>query len=154
MAELFKVNRLYLLRNPPVLLSNFNIPLRLLNSSQTFERVLAIVCVDYDESLRKVYFAISATYVLEHKQTGEEKFFAGSFHARGIQQSLVAPFQPLVKDTFVNSVLIIVNVDRVINKLKLLLPNSVWQVKELTSIIINVQGETHQDHKAIQDVFD
>ena len=151
--QFFKVNRLYVKHQPTLLLSNFNIPVNLIQDETSIVTVLNTIVQDYGNELSKVHFAISASYILQNRETGEERLFAGSFHSKGIYQSLVLRFQPMNKVTFVDTVFQNTTLTRVSNKLSMLLPNSVWKFKELLSLIINVQGFTSQQGRAAENVF-
>lgn len=154
MAHLFKVNRLYVNRIPVLLLDNFNVPVNYLQQSNVLQTIIDTIKEDYQvNETEALYFAVSATLYLQNQNTGEERFFCGSFHAKGIYQSLLVPFQRFNVNSFNNIILRHTNPENVLNKLSALLPNSVWKVTSLQSIVIHFQGKSSNIKKSAENVF-
>ena len=152
--DLLKVSRVYVKNNPQLLFCNFNVPVHRIQDVETIKTVLKTIEEDYGKDLSKLFFAISASYILQHKETNEERQFCGSFHSKGIYKSLVLRFLPLRTDTFVNTVLQHTILSNILSRLSLMLPNSVWKFKELTSIVINIQGPSTVAKKSFENVLD
>jgi hypothetical protein len=76
-------------------ISNINIPIQHFNDEEICERVLNFI--DNEFVGQTPFYQICGTYFLKHKQTGEEKFWAGSFYpsrnlARGRLADLFEPY--------------------------------------------------------------
>ena len=148
--HLLKVSRVYVKNNPQLLFCNFNVPVHRIQYVETIKTVLKTIEEDYGKDLSKLFFAISASYILQHKETNEERQFCGSFHSKGIYKSLVLKCLPLRADTFVNTVL----QHTISSDIALMLHNCVWKFKELTSIVINIQGPSTVAKKSFENVLD
>lgn len=152
MGDVLKVSYLYINRIPTLLCSNYNVPPANFDP-ETYKKVLDNIKRDYIFNNNDVYFAISANCILEHEVTLEERRFGGSFHAKGIYQNLILPFQPVRDERFTNILSQQINEVEITNKLKQLYPDSVWKFKRLVSIIINVQGSASMLRHSYEHVF-
>lgn len=123
---------------------NFNLPVRLLEEQQSVQNSLQKVKdVLYQEfpsniALNNVFYSISATYTLQHRSTGEERDWLGSFQPRNQQNHFVAPFCSFSGHEFVTNVQQKIQLDGVRNKMRWSGMESVWAFSTLKSIIITV----------------
>lgn len=148
-AQRFKVHRLYIGSHPrKLLIANYNIPLTVLHqdSIQTVERRIQ---TDFDLPQDFIYFNISATYVLKHRETQDEKFFGGSFHARGMKISELSAFRSLDSVDFIPFVLQKTNLENITQKLKVAGHNTVWELDRVLSVVVSVQGIITPNHHGL-----
>jgi len=66
------VSRIYLKNNPQLLLCNCDVPVHHIQDVETIKPVLETIEEDYGKDLSKLFYAISASYFLQHKKTNEE----------------------------------------------------------------------------------
>lgn len=148
-TQRFKVNRLYVGSYPrKLLIANFNIPMSVLNITN-IETIYRRILLDFDLPEDYIYFNISATYVLKHRDTQEEKLFLGSFHSRGMSMSTLSRFRSLDSVNFVPFVSGKVIDEDFTHKLKLAGQSTVWELDRILSIIISVQGVIKTNHHAL-----
>jgi len=138
-ARIFKVDRIYVRNNRGIVIANYNIPVARLNFA-SIEQVRESIRDDFGPNTDDVSYTISATYVLRHRETGDEKFFCGSFHARGLQYGQLAPFRFLVLDQFTQHVLDRTSPVIVDYQLRRVARQTAWEFAELVSVVVSVQA--------------
>ena len=134
------MSRIYVKNNPQLLLCNCDVPVHHIQDVETIKPVLETIEEDYGKDLSKLFYAISASYFLQHKKTNEEWIF----------KCLVLRCLPLRADTFFYTVL----QHTISSDISLMLHNSVWKFKELTFIVINIQGPSTVAKKSFENVLD
>lgn len=131
-----------------VLISNINVPLEYLETNEikqaTIGRIENFINTNYTTN-ENVYFEITATYQLQHRETGTRRDWVGSFNPRGAPSLLhnTSIFDLNFKNSL-GRVLVIPDVER-----KLLQFNQIqsdWVFSELYSIIIHVSGIVPSDY--------
>lgn len=146
MVERLKVDQTIIdAGNKFILISNINIPKRFINrpdQNETFSRIENFINETYS-TLDTIWFEISATYQLVHRESGTPRDWVGSFNPR---------FGPLLHETCIfdanfknilNRILILPEVEQ-----KLLQFNNVasdWVFDTLYSIIIHISGFIPKD---------
>jgi len=131
-----------------VLVSNINVPLRYLEDGSPlkeplFNRVKQFIDINYGPAQNTVWFEISATYQLVHRESGSTREWVGSFNPR------VGPLihETAVYDaTFLNVLRRICVIEDIIQKL-ITFNNleSDWVFDSLHSIIIHISGFVPRD---------
>jgi len=145
-SRIFKVDRIYV-DSPPgrLLIANYNIPIDRLNQASIVQ-VFDAISRDFAPDYGRVMFALTATYLLRHKHTGEIKFFAGSFHPRGISFNQLAAFRPLNSVVFVPFVMERTDVEDIKDSLQRFAPDSAWAFDQLVSVVVNTQARVDSNH--------
>lgn len=157
MSELdrFKLNGLVLKTDPDNFLAvlHFNVPLRYLVRDELapkLERIRQVVDGEFEEEIarRKLYFSVSATYVLTHGQTGQTKLWQGSYSPRNNENYYILPSQVFDSATFVQEVAPRSNVDLVSARLRVQGLDTEWQFSELKSLIYSfIASCSFDDHR-------
>ena len=136
-----------------ILVFNFNVPIERAQSPAAFERIRQQIATDFpDESRENVvvplYYQISATYVLVHRNTGEERFWLGSYNPRARDLSTVTVFRPYVPETFVQHAVTSCSQQSILNRLedRTAGTESVWTISRLLSVIVSVQATARIRH--------
>ena len=123
-----------------VVFYNVNIPIFILNDPaerrNALERTRALFLEDFGVE-EAVYFQVSASYILKHQDTGDERDWRGSFQTKLNNPSLLSEFQQFRSATFVDTVNPII--DNAENKLFQNGRDSKWTFERLQSIIISAQ---------------
>jgi len=138
-AKEFKVDRLYVRNNCGIVIANYNIPVARLNFA-SIERVRISIRDDFGPNTDDVSYTISTTYMLRHRDTGEENFFCGSLHARGLQYGQLTPFRFLALDQFTQHVLDRTAPGIVDHQLGRVARQTAWEFSELVSVVVSVQA--------------
>lgn len=129
-----------------LILYNANIPAHLCQDQETkraaVERVRNMIQLDFANS--QVYFQTTASYYLKHKVTGVEKFWSGSFYARGQSPAVLSDFQLFDPTTFVN--IILESSEDVEDRLRWRGSQTVWTFSRLESIIVNCEAKVGPSH--------
>jgi hypothetical protein len=130
---------------------NINLPFRLFDTlestSNVLERVKTLLMRDFADV--PATFQFTASYLLLHRVTGEQRIWTGSFYPRGNARSYLSGFKHFEPNTFVafglNS---LENVEYTL----LNWPNrgdTSWVFNQILSIIINVQSLVSAQHSII-----
>jgi len=143
-AQIFKVDRITV-RNggrSPLLICNYNIPAFRLDLASA-DRVRDTIEEDFGATLQHVSYSISATYLLRHRVTDEEKYFAGSFHARGQQFGQLAEFRNFNNNEFSRHVLERSAPAVLDHRLRRQARQTAWEFHQLVSIVVSAQAPQH-----------
>ena len=132
-----------------ILISNINIPKVYINRAdqdEIFTRIENFIDSTYS-TLETIWFEISATYLLVHRESGAPREWVGSFNPR---------FGPIIHETTIYDV----NFKNILNRVivlpeleqKLLQFNNIasdWVFDTLYSIIIHVSGFIPKDYPVV-----
>jgi len=136
-----------------ILVYHFNVPIDRCETAETFQIIQRQVETDFPDQDRArvvvpLYFQISAVYVLVHRETGEERYWQGSFNPRSRDLGQITVFRPFDVNTFVPYALSRSNPRYVLNELNHRVDGqeSVWGVDRILSIIISVQATVRTTH--------
>ena len=130
---------------------NVNLPFRSLdtleNTTAVLERVKNLLIRDFTNIIAT--FQFTASYLLLHRVTGEERIWTGSFYPSGNARTFLSGFKRFNADTFVEF-----GLDSMENVEHTLLnwPNrgdTSWVFHQVLSIIINVQSLVPAQHSLI-----
>jgi hypothetical protein len=134
-----------------IVIYNVNIPFRsfdtLESSTNIVQRVKNLLMTDYINLIAT--FQLTASYLLLHRVTGEQRIWTGSFYPRGNAPAYLSAFKRFNPDTFVQYCLN--SLDNVENTL-LNWPNrgdTSWVFTQIISIIFNVQSIVPIEHPLI-----
>jgi hypothetical protein len=130
---------------------NVNVPFRsfdtLESSTNILQRVRNLLSTDFTNAVAT--FQLTASYLLLHRVTGEQRIWTGSFYPRGNAPAYLSAFTRFRPDTFVQYCLD--SLDNVENTL-LNWPNrgdTSWVFNEIISIIFNVQSMVQAEHSLV-----
>jgi hypothetical protein len=130
---------------------NINVPEHYLAQQQelagVLNRIKDLLIQQFPPS--SVVFQISASYILEHVDTGQTKTWTGSFFAKHNRAGLIADFLNFIPTTFVDTVLN--NLQHVDAKLRWNGLDTKWKYKQLLSVIFNVQCTISDDADLFKD---
>lgn len=120
----------------------------------TFETVLRQVEQDFEpgQGQRHVvvplYYQISAVYTLIHRETGQERYWQGSFNPRSRDLGQVSPFRPFEPATFVDFAFPRCQTPRVSEQLSQTADDkeSVWTLGDVLSVIVSFQATLRLEH--------
>ena len=130
---------------------NVNLPFRLFDTvhstTAVLERVKNLLSRDFTNVIAT--FQFTASYLLVHRATGEQRIWTGSFYPRGNAPAYLSAFKRFHPDTFVQFGLdSLENVEYTLQNW----PNrrdTAWVFHQILSIIINVQSMVPTDHPVI-----
>lgn len=127
-----------LLEYPPayIFVTNVDIPTATFGEPDLLERLRNFLSGEYNPDLA-VYFEVSATYTLVHRDSGETRRWVGSFSPQQtytLTPNLTFPsaFYPVVRP--------LLNLRTLTRQLEQLIPNTVWIVDEVRSLILHVSA--------------
>ena len=139
--------------NQRILVFNFNVPIERAQSAPAFERIRQQIETDFPAESREsvvvpLYYQISAAYVLVHRDTGDERYWLGSFNPRARDLSTVTEFRPYDPQTFVQHALTNCSQQSILNRLedRAAGTESVWRLSRLLSVIVSVQATARIRH--------
>ena len=139
--------------NQRILVFNFNVPIERAQSPAAFERIRQQIDTDFPVESREsvvvpLYYQISAAYVLVHRDTGEERFWLGSYNPRARDVSTVTEFRPYDPQTFVQHSVTSCSQQNIFNRLedRTAGTESVWRLSRLLSVIVSVQATARIRH--------
>jgi hypothetical protein len=127
---------------------NINLPFRLFDTPNStvnvLERVKNLLMRDFVDL--RATFQFTASYLLLHRVTGEQRIWTGSFYPRGNARTYLSAFKRFQSDTFVQF-----GLDSLQNVEYTLLnwPNrgdTSWVFNQVLSIIVNVQSLVPAQH--------
>ena len=130
---------------------NINLPFRLFDTvestTQTLQRVKSLLMIDFAGV--PATFQFTASYLLLHRVTGEQRIWTGSFYPRGNARSYLSGFKHFAPETFVQF-----GLDSLENVEFTLLnwPNrgdTSWVFNQILSIIVNIQSLVPAQHSLI-----
>lgn len=138
-------------KNFNIVIYNVNIPFDSLNSVPSsiaiLERVKRLVANDFTNV--NVSFQLTASYMLHHRATNEQRIWTGSFYPKGNLPASLTAFKRFNVNNFVQFSLD--SLDNVENAL-LNWPNrddTSWVFTQIISVIFNVQSVVPIDHAVI-----
>ena len=134
-----------------IVVYNVNIPIEITEDQEECQEVLERVCdlVTTDFTGEKVYYQITASYVLVHAITGQQRVWSGSFYAHGNAPAQLTAFESFNRHTFVASAIEgITDAERKLARWGGL--ESQWKLDHLESIIFNIQARVLDYHPVIQ----
>jgi hypothetical protein len=131
---------------------NINLPFRLFDTvestTQTLQRVKNLLMIDFAGVAAT--FQFTASYLLLHRVTGEQRIWTGSFYPRGNAPAYLSAFKKFHPDTFVQYGLDCLDI---VEHTLLNWPNrgdTSWVLQEVISIIFNVQSLVSNEHPLIR----
>lgn len=122
--------------NSYIFVTNVQIPSVNFQDPNLSHRIYTFVTQEYSPEIQ-VYFEITATYTLQQSVTGSVRRWVGSFSPQqafsltpilGFRESFHPVLRPLL------------NPDYLKNQLSHLVPNTVWVLDSVESLIINISG--------------
>jgi hypothetical protein len=134
-----------------IVVYNINVPFRtfdtLESSTVVLERVKRLLLSDFIQLIAT--FQLTASYLLLHRVTGEQRIWTGSFYPRGNAPAFLSAFKRFHPDSFVQY-----SLDSLENVEHTLLnwPNrgdTSWVFTQILSIIFNVQSIVPAEHSLI-----
>jgi hypothetical protein len=134
-----------------IVVYNINVPFQVFHSMDTstaiLERVKGLLMTDFVQLVAT--FQLTASYLLLHRVTGEQRIWTGSFYPRGNAPAFLSAFRRFHHDTFVQY-----SLDSLENVEHTLLnwPNrgdTSWVFTQILSIIFNVQSIVPAEHSLI-----
>ena len=138
-------------RDTYLVIYNVNLPFRLFdtigNTTAVLERVKRLLSIDFVNVIAT--FQFTASYLLVHRITGEQRIWTGSFYPRGNAPAYLSAFKRFHPDTFIQF-----GLDSLENVEHTLLnwPNrrdTSWVFHQILSIIVNVQSLLPAQHVLI-----
>jgi len=139
--------------NQRIVVYNFSIPIERAQSAETFETVRQLVNTDFPEQDRgrlvfPLYFQISAVYTLIHRQTGEERVWAGSYNPRARNLGEVTAFRPYDSETFLRYALVHCTENRILERLDSRTngKESAWNFGQILSVVVSIQATARTSH--------
>lgn len=139
--------------NQRIIVYNINVPIERAQSAETFETVRQLVNADFPEEDRgrlvyPLYFQVSAVYTLIHRQTGEERLWAGSYNPRARNLGEVTAFRPYDSETFVRYALLHCTHDRIAERLDSRMngKESAWNLGQILSVVVSIQCTARTSH--------
>jgi hypothetical protein len=127
-----------------ILVYNINIPAYLSHEERTVAVARAQALLESDFRNTDVQYQVTASYFLRHTHTDFERFWNGSFYARGNSPAQLSGFERF------NSLTFATNVQRAMRdaerKLTYTGLDTVWKFDRLNSIILNVQSKIRANH--------
>ena len=142
----FKLDGLIVRDNPRsfVFMVNFNVPFRHLNQGIDSKLETIKTCVEGEFvvviATGDLYFSISATYNLEHKETGEVRLWQGSFQPRNNRNLLLSDYKQYSPDSFLALVKESIDPGKIAQHLTWAGLDSKWTFSELKSVIVSFQS--------------
>lgn len=138
-----------------VFVSNINVPERLVQSPVArlvvARRIRTFVCLDYAQT-PLAQFQITASFELQHTETGAIRQWTGSFNPSGNRLTSIHEFEPFdPPEAFERTFVRASDPDRVANVLRTR-PTGVdsdWVFYRLISVIVSVQAIVGRTHHAI-----
>lgn len=121
---------------------NVNVPKFMLTDRYTFERVKDLMLTDFGSDIENgadIYFDVSATVLLRHRNTGQQKFFLGSFNPRGRTKNQVSSFRTFEPASFPDFALYTCHPNYVQRAMLIAGEESVWEFEKLFSVILSFQ---------------
>jgi len=136
-----------------IVVYHFNIPIDRCETIESIETIQRQIETDFPHQDRArvivpLYYQISAVYTLVHRETGEIRYWQGSFNPRSRDLGQITSFRPFDVQTFVPYVLSHSRPQYVLNELNNRVDGqeSVWSVDEILSIIISIQATVRTTH--------
>jgi hypothetical protein len=134
-----------------IVVYNVNIPIQILENQADFEQVVERLChlIAIDFTGEEVVYQITASYMLVHAITGQQRIWTGSFYTHANVPAQLTPFETFNRNTFVASALENVNgAEQKLSQKNSL--DSQWKFDHLISIIFNIQAKIQEYHPLIQ----
>lgn len=116
-----------------IFVTNIDVPSEFFREALLLERIFDFVRREYLPGL-VVYFEVTATYTLLHRDTGESRKWVGSFSP---QQGYTLTPHLTFPDSFFPVVRPLLNLRTLTRQLDQLIPNTVWVVDEVKSLVLN-----------------
>jgi len=146
--DLFKLDGLILRDNPKsfIFVVNVNVPYRYLVDEGVartkFAHAQTCVRDEFRQeiNLEQLYYSVSAAYVLENKENGQQRHWKGSFAPRNNQDFFISGHRPYEDSSFVEDVVRSTRPDKVMEQLTFAGRDSKWVITELTSVIVSFQA--------------
>jgi len=132
--------------NDYIFITNVDVPSVSFGNPNLLERIRALVESDYDTENFQVYFEVSATYTLVHREAGHHRKWVGSFSP---QQNYALTPHLLFAHHFLPAVEPLLNLPALLRQLQGLIPNTVWEVDSVKSLIIHVTAQVPPNHRAL-----
>ena len=130
-----------------LLITNINVPYRLFDQLEDIlGRIARFLDQEYlEEPFR---FQLTASLVLHHRATGEQRFWSGSFAPNANYPNTVLPFQTFEADRFVEDTLPLLQGDFIADLNR---PNIAtdWVLRNIVSVIVSCQGRVRLGHATV-----
>lgn len=130
-----------------VLIYNVNIPIGDFGNPDVARRVVDFLEQDFATS--PAFYQLTATYFLQNRVTGQEKFWSGSFFPAGNARAAAAnpAFQLLERGTLERQLR--GNPDDVLDWFAVPDVDTAWEVSRLASVVVNVNAKVRRGHPAL-----
>ena len=127
------------LLNAILMIYNINIPEQTVQNRNMLLTSLQQVAdlISNDFQFKRVVYQITASYLLEHIETGQTRTWTGSFFVKNNTLAQVSDFTVFDRNNFVRTSTNDIN--NIENKLLLRNVNTKWRFNRLLSVIFNVQ---------------
>lgn len=135
-------------QNAYILIYNVNIPVGVFGQPNVIQRIVDLLEEDFAGG--QAYYQISATYYLQNRVTGQERFWAGSFFPQGNARGAVANsvFLPLERDSLMRD-LSVNNPEDAVDFFEFENLETAWELSRLESIVVNVNARVRRGHRAL-----
>ena len=136
--------------NRYILVSNLNIPTVYFGEANLTQRAVNFVNNEYSAGAENaavdVYFELSAAYTLVHAESFARRVWVGSFGPR--REFALTPIERF-GDNFEATFRPFLNLRHLKQRLSDLVPDTLWSVESVESLIVNVQAEVALTHPTI-----
>lgn len=136
------------LENHPsyIFVTNVNVPSATFGEpARILQRIADLVNRDYDADLT-VYFEVSATYTLVHRETGETRRWVGSFSP---QQTYTLTPNLHFSESFFEVVEPLLDLRTLVAQLGRLIPDTEWSVDEVNSLVVHVSSQVPRNYRVL-----
>jgi hypothetical protein len=128
-----------------IFVTNIDIPSAFFQEAHLLERIFDFVRREYLPNL-VVYFEVTGTYTLLHKDTGDTKRWVGSFSP---QQAYTLTPHLIFPDSFFPTVRPLLDLRTLTRQLDQLIPDTVWVVDEVKSLILNFSAIVPRTYRVL-----